>query len=118
MTELLEFYGMSTELSDLREAFCAVQEKGFHEDLLKLFGLTVKMRDGADVVSPVMDPETREFFRMPADENGAYNIARKDLMVIDRIRDADNESLVAKDPKERTSLLISGGQWLRFLQNQ
>ena len=118
MTELLEFYGVSTELSDLREAFCAVREKGFHEDLLKLFGLTVKMRDGADVVSPVMDPETREFFRMPADENGAYNIARKGLMVIDRIRDADNESLVAKDPKERTSLLISGGQWLRFLQNQ
>ena len=118
MTELLDSCGVASEAADLREALCNVNDKAFHESMLKLFGLAVKMRNGTEVVSPVMDPETGKFFRMATDENSAYNIARKGLMLVNRIREADEEQLVSRSVKERTSLLVSGGQWLQYLQNQ
>ena len=45
-----------------------------------------------------------------ADANGAYNIARKGLMIIDKIKKSDNLNKI--------DLTISNKEWLVFAQNK
>lgn len=68
------------------------------------------------LVSPVAD-ENGKFYdsrtagsELPAnaDANGAYNIARKGLMIIDRIKKADNI--------DKLDLSITNKDWLAFAQ--
>ncbi len=47
-----------------------------------------------------------------ADANGAYNIARKGLMLIERIKKADENQL------EKLDLKITKEDWLNFVQNE
>lgn len=98
-------------------------KKDFFEELMGLFRLTLQMRNsvtGTDIdylLSPVAN-EKGIFYdsrsadkSMPenADANGAYNIARKGIMLIDRIKKTDNIKNI--------NFAISNKEWLEFAQN-
>lgn len=100
---------------DLKENICQISEKAFHEELLKLFGLTVKLRNGTMITSPVIT-EKGEGYEGPLDANSSYNIARKGLMLIERIRAASEDELIATG-KNSFSMNVSGNEWLKYNQN-
>ncbi len=109
---------------DLKEAIIQNDSKPFFERLLHLMRLTLQMRNsitGTDVdyiISPVAN-DRGEFFdsrqadnSMPqdADANGAYNIARKGLMIIKQLKSTD----APKDLK----FDLSNKRWLQFAQQK
>lgn len=47
-----------------------------------------------------------------ADANGAYNIARKGLFIIKRIKETPDDEL------KKVDLSISNKDWLNFIQNK
>ena len=92
--------------------------------LLQLFKLTLQMRNSIAnseidyLISPVAD-ESGHFFdsrvagdKLPqnADANGAYNIARKGLWVVEQIKHCENP--------QKIRLAISNKEWLQFVQNK
>jgi len=119
-TEFKNLFGSYT--GDLKATILAHDDKEFFEKLLRLLRFTLQMRNsitGTDIdylVSPVAD-EQGNFYdsrkadaSLPkdADANGAYNIARKGLMLMRRIQKAE-------DPK-KVNLAISNRDWLRCAQ--
>ena len=109
--------------SNIKEAICIQTEKDFFESLLHLLKLTLQMRNSVTgteidyIISPVAN-ENGEFFdsrtcseKLPkdADANGAYNIARKGLMLIEQIKKANDLKKLKFD--------ISNKSWLQYVQN-
>ena len=113
MTELFEEYH-AFDADDLKKAICSINDKDFHERLLMLFGLMVRLISDGEIISPVMNVKG-EFFRGAADANGAYNIARKGLILVERIVAADEETLLAKG-RDGISLTVTGNEWLKYAQ--
>ena len=117
--EHFEAYGIDIS-KDLREQINIQNKKEFFEELLRLLRLT----DIDYLVSPVAD-DTGCFFDsrkqaelkenavlpMNADANGAYNIARKGLLAIRKMKQEEND--LAK-----ISLAISNKEWLKFAQTK
>lgn len=119
---------------DLKAQIAARKEKNdasFQKELIRLFALTLQMRNSetgnVDVdylISPVRGADGRFYHsddykgdsRAPlpcnADANGAYNIARKVLWAIDRIKHTPEEEL------NKVKLSISNKEWLAFAQQQ
>lgn len=119
-TEFKNFFG--DYRCDLKATILAHDDKEYFEKLLRLLRFTLQMRNsitGTEIdylVSPVAD-EHGEFYDsrkasadLPkdADANGAYNIARKGLMLMRRIQKS-------KELK-KVDLAISNRDWLRFAQ--
>lgn len=109
---------------NLKDDISNQTEKRFFEELHFLLKLTLQMRNsitGTDVdylVSPVAD-ENGDFYdsrtcehSLPenADANGAYNIARKGLMAITQIQNAEDFTKVEFD--------LSNRAWLKFAQDK
>ena len=107
---------------NLLEKICSQSNAVFFKELLHLLHLTLQMRNsitGTDIdylISPVMN-SNGEFFdsrrcgkNLPenADANGAYNIARKGLWIIDQIKRSNDLS--------RLKLAISNKEWLQYAQ--
>lgn len=118
-----EKYGININ-SDLHTEILKQDKKDFFEGLLHLLKLTLQMRNSKTrtdidyMQSPVSD-ENGVFYNsnkcgksLPenADANGAYNIARKGLMIIDKIKKSDNLNKI--------DLTISNKEWLVFAQNK
>ena len=101
---------------DIREEIASVKKKEFHEKLLDILRLTVSLRNGSEIISPVMD-ENGNFYTGAADENGSYNIARKGLLLMERIRSASEEDLTLTG-KGALSMSVSGNEWLKFVQGR
>lgn len=110
--------------SNLKDSIAAHDEKAFFEQLLALMRLTLQIRNsksGTDVdylLSPVAD-ENGVFFdsrscgnSLPqdADANGAYNIARKGLMLVRQMREAKDLKKFKADMTNRN--------WLKFAQEK
>lgn len=120
--KLFDQYGIDYK-TNIKEAISLQSEKVFFERLLHLLKLTLQMRNsitGTDIdylISPVANCEG-EFYdsrtastTLPqnADANGAYNIARKGMWVVEQIKEtADLKKL---------KLAISNKEWLGFVQN-
>lgn len=113
-----------TGTADLKEVIGQQTEKAFFERLLYLLKLTLQMRNsitGTEIdylVSPVANAKG-EFYNsrtagsnLPqnADANGAYNIARKGLWVVEQIKQTSDF--------KKLKLAISNKEWLNFIQNQ
>ena len=109
---------------NLKEAISNQTEKTFFVELLGLLKLTLQMRNSITgtetdyLVSPVAD-ENGNFYdsrtcgpSLPenADANGAFNIARKGLMIIEQIKASDDLSKLKFD--------ISNKSWLNFAQQK
>ena len=127
--EHFEAYGIDIS-KDLREQINIQNKKEFFEELLRLLRLTLQMRNSmpsSDIdylISPVAD-DTGCFFDsrkqaelkenavlpMNADANGAYNIARKGLLAIRKMKQEENDSA-------KISLAISNKEWLKFAQTK
>ena len=121
--KFFEKYGIDI-CGNLKDAISAQTEKDFFETMMRLMRLTLQMRNsitGSEIdylVSPVAD-ENGNFYdsrscdaTLPknADANGAYNIARKGLMLISQIKEADDLKQVKFD--------ITNKSWLRFAQQK
>ena len=114
----------SDNYPSLQEIILQQNEKSFFEGLLHLFKLTVQMRNskiGTDIdymISPVAN-ENDEFYdsreqktELPtnADANGAYNIARKGLMLVEKIKEASDI--------KKINLVITNKEYLQFVQEK
>ncbi len=108
---------------DIKKSICSLTDKKHLEPLMKLMNLLVQLRNSkinSDVdylISPAAD-ENGNFFDsrqgietlpLDADANGAYNIARKGLIYVRRIKESD------KIEKLRT---ITNQEWLQFVQEK
>ena len=120
---LFSKYGIELN-GNLKESIAIQTDRSFFEELLNCFKLTLQMRNsitGTDIdylISPVAD-ENGVFYdsrncskSLPknADANGAYNIARKGLMLIDQIKHSDDFKTVKFD--------ITNKAWLVFAQKK
>jgi CRISPR-associated protein Cpf1 len=117
-----EKYGIDYTSVNLMALILLQTEKSFFEGLLFLFKLTLQMRNsitGSDIdflISPVANTNG-DFYdsrtagaTLPqnADANGAYNIARKGMWVIEQIRETSDF--------KKLKLAISNKEWLAFVQ--
>ena len=118
---LFEKYGIDFS-SNLKEEIMNRTEKDFFIELVSLFKLVLQMRNswtGTEVdylVSPVCD-ENGVFYdsrkvdkTLPknADANGAYNIARKGLILLDKIKQSSSD--------KKIDFSITNKEWLSFAQ--
>lgn len=119
--QLFERYDIDIH-GNLKEAISAQSDAQFFKDLLGLMKLLLQMRNSITnseedyLLSPVAD-DSNHFFdsrenieSLPnnADANGAYNIARKGLWVVRKIRETSEE--------EKPALSITNKEWLQFAQ--
>lgn len=109
---------------NLKEAICTLTEKKHLESLMQLMKLLVQMRNSETnsevdyLLSPVADTEGHFYdsrncgdnLPKDADANGAYNIARKGLWAVMKIK--------ASKPQENLKLGISNREWLQFAQEK
>lgn len=102
--------------------------KGNNENLgfMQLFKLMVQMRnsltgkDEDNLISPVKNRNGKFFdtkdqiegLPKDADANGAYNIARKGLMLVKQMKDTEDENL------NKIKYNITEKEWLNYLQNR
>lgn len=110
---------------DIRKSIALLDartQKSVKKQLTNYFLYMVQLRNsnpntGEDyIISPVMNTEGGFYRSTPdnpsipidADANGAYNIARKGLMILDRISHAKND--------EKVSLSISNKDWFEFTE--
>ncbi len=123
LKSLFEHYHINI-CGNLKEEICSQTDKAFFTGLLHILKLTLQMRNSITgtetdyLVSPVAD-ENGVFYdsrscgdTLPenADANGAYNIARKGLMLIRQIKEAKELDKVKFD--------ISNKAWLNFAQQK
>lgn len=123
LKSLFEHYHINI-CGNLKEEICSQTDKAFFTGLLHILKLTLQMRNSITgtetdyLVSPVAD-ENGVFYdsrscgdTLPknADANGAYNIARKGLMLIGQIKDTKDLANFKYD--------ISNKAWLNFAQQK
>lgn len=122
---LLNSRGIKFENGEcFKECIYQQDDSRFFKELMRLLKLTLQMRNSRInsnedwMISPIKN-EKGEFFdsrnaskTLPenADANGAYNIARKGIMVLNKIK-------AAKDLK-KPDLLITNKEWLQFAQKE
>lgn len=123
LKKLFEHYHIDIN-GNIKEAISAQSDKTFFTELLHLLKLTLQMRNSITgtetdyLISPVAD-DNGNFYdsrtcndTLPknADANGAYNIARKGLMLIEQIKEAEDVANIKFD--------ISNKSWLNFAQQK
>lgn len=123
MKNLLNHYHIDIK-GNLKEAISAQTDKAFFEGLLHILKLTLQMRNSITgtetdyLISPVAD-ENGTFYdsrtcgnHLPqnADANGAFNIARKGLMMVEQIQQAKDLKKIKFD--------LSNKSWLKFAQEK
>ena len=114
--------------ANLISQITAKTEKSFFEELLYLFKLTLQMRNSVTgteedyLISPVMNAkgtfyDSRDYEKLEnptlpkdADANGAYNIARKGIILLDKINKADLS--------KKVDLFQTNREWLQFAQKK
>ena len=119
--ELFAKYNMDVN-GNLMEQICSQNDSTFFKEVLHLLHLILQMRNsitGTDVdylVSPVMNEEGMFYDsrtcgkNLPenADANGAYNIARKGLWIVEQIKKTDDLS--------KLKLAVSNREWMCYAQ--
>ena len=112
---------------DIKEQILNIDSKEFYDKLFNILKMILQMRNSKpkqsenDIVvdymaSPIKNKsgkyynsnEVKENDKLPvdADSNGAYNIARKGLMIVERIKNGQNDKLT----------VISNKEWLEYAQ--
>ena len=117
--------------SSLKASILKISNKDFCCRLTKLFALTLQMRNSVTgstspeddyLISPVKGADgtfydSRNFIGVnaalptDADANGAYNIARKGLWAINKIKNTPDDEL------SKVNLAITNAEWIEFAQN-
>ena len=124
MKNLFDNYNINYQNVDIKEDILKISEKAFFKELLWLFSLILQMRNSDSdnnvdrLISPVLNDKNEFFdtglkieeYPIDADANGAYNIARKGLWVINQIKLCDDDKL------NKLKLAMSNKEWLQFAQ--
>ena len=121
--DFLAEYGISSREGDLKDAILAVDTPLFFKQFANLLSLmlqidNVNINDGEHyLISPVLNKnnsfyDSREIpssSLLPAsrDENAAYNMCRKGIMITDRIRKCKSD--------ERVDFFINRVEWLNYV---
>ena len=124
--DLFNKYNISLDVADLKEQIVEIKEKEFYTKFYRLFRLMVQVKDynntGLDkIVSPVINNTGRFFDSSNKSSdvllptciaaNSAYNIARKGLFLVNKIKATNFEEL------DKVRLTITNDEWLNFAQN-
>lgn len=124
LKELLKKYQITWHDSDIKQSMIEIEDADFYRSFMHFISLVLQMRNsdsktGEDwLVSPVKN-DAGEFFRTDAgnkrypcdaDANGAYNIARKGLWIVDQIQKTEIDKL------DRVKLTIANKEWLFYAQ--
>ena len=121
--QLFQRYGIDI-CGNLKVSIAMQTQVDFFQELLKTFQLTLQLRNsvtGTDtdyLLSPVCDKNGHFFDSrkcgkgLPenADANGAYNIARKGLLLLNQLRDVSQNL-------QKPEYDLSNKTWLQFAQN-
>lgn len=121
--QLFGRYGIEIH-GNIKEEISAQSDAQFFRELLGLMKLLLQMRNSRTnseedyLLSPVEDEkghffdsrENIETLPKNADANGAYNIARKGLWAIRKIKETTQD--------DKVSLAISNKEWLQFAQKR
>lgn len=124
--KLLVKYNIDYYKSDLKEEILKISGRDFWENFLNLFRLTLQLRNSKTkteedyIISPVQDSNgkffnsTEKLKGLPedADANGAYNIARKGLWIVEQIKNTPDDKL------NNVRLAISNNEWMDFVQDK
>ena len=128
----IEANNIKNEIIEKADAkfFNAVEEKDGFNGFNRLFRLTIQMRNSVInseedyIISPVKNKYGKFYnskdyagsstSELPkdADANGAYNIARKGLMLINQIKNTDDKNL------GKVKFNITNKEWLTFAQDE
>lgn len=112
--------------SNLKNQIINQNSKEFYSKLLNLFKLTLQMRNSVTnssidyLISPVMNNDgefydsrnASDYLPKDADANGAYNIARKGLQLINQINEYESDDF------SKFNFKNDNKSWLEFAQNQ
>lgn len=123
LNELFKEYDIDINNENFKKQLLSVDKADFYKRILKLISLILQMRnsneaEGIDMmISPVLNSK-RDFFvsgkdtglPLDADANGAYNIAKKGLMLVNKIRETNTDDM------KKIKLAISNKEWLKFAQ--
>lgn len=108
---------------DIKKQILDLNEKEFFVRFIYLIKAMLQMRNSDKnedyIISPIKNREGIFFDSrfaevnepLDADANGAYNIARKGLWMVNQIRESDAESL------NKVKLAMSNKEWLAFAQD-
>jgi CRISPR-associated protein Cpf1 len=120
---LFDQYQVSYTEGDLRTNILNLEKANFYRQFMRLFALVLQMRNsnpetGEDsMISPVLNLKgeffesgSKPYLPLDADANGAYNIARKGLWVVEQIKKTDVDKL------DKLKLAISNKEWLKYAQ--
>ncbi len=124
MIELFQDYGIDYMSGDLRPAILRQTEKAFFTRLIGLLKLTLQMRNSNTdtnvdyMISPVRNSSGTFYdsrhsdgtLPVDADANGAYNIARKGLWIVEQLKKSEDVTKV--------TLSMTGTQWLEYAQTK
>lgn len=122
--KLFDEYEININCGNFKNQIIQTREKDFHVRLMNLFRLLLQMRNsvtGTDIdymISPVKN-KRNEFFdsrilnsNLPenADANGAYNIAKKGMWLVEQIQETEDKELM------KIKFNIKNEEWLEFAQ--
>lgn len=124
MKQLFTEYNI--DYNGIKENILKQNDTEFWKTLIRILKLTLQMRNSIPnnqedyLISPIKNAKGNFYYsktcseNLPknADANGAYNIARKGLMIIDQIRKADDEKL------GKMKYEISNQNWLSYVQEK
>lgn len=119
------FNQYSINLSNIQEDIQKQTDRNFFNEIIYLFKLTLQMRNSVTnseidyILSPIKDKNGNFYdsrnridtLPKDADANGAYNIARKGLMLVNQIKQANDITKFKCKP-------ITNTEWLEFVQKK
>jgi CRISPR-associated protein Cpf1 len=130
--QLFEQYQIDWKEKNLVQSLSIVEEAEFYRSFMHLLSLMLKLRndiDGEDkIISPVrnesgecfetkfpgtgeeQNSKTEKQYPYDADANGAYNIAKKGLWIIEQIKKTPEDKL------DKVKLAITNKEWLAYAQ--
>jgi CRISPR-associated protein Cpf1 len=128
--DLFEEYHIEWEEGNLIEGLIKVDATEFYRNFMHLMSLTLKMRNSRPnteedwLISPVrnrsgkcfntenVENEAQENKQYPCDPdaNGAYNIARKGLWIVEQLQKTPEDKL------DKVKLAMSNKEWLAYAQ--
>ena len=123
LRNLFEFYGIGyVQGNDLKADILAQKDAAFFKELMEVLKMTLQMKNTGlsceeDYFQSCIMGSDGTFFnsaianeRLPrsTDANGAYNIARKGLVLIEKIKQTQEG--------EKAKLYVSNTEWLQFAQ--